>query len=84
MKKSKLIIVLISVIVVFFSMTACSSESQPADTSESKTADEKTYTIRFGSMNPAEDHKYSVITKAWFNYLTEKSGGRIKFQEYFQ
>jgi TRAP-type C4-dicarboxylate transport system substrate-binding protein len=34
-------------------------------------------------MNPAEDNKYAVVAKAWFNYLKDASDGQLQFEEYY-
>ncbi|MDR1573162.1 MAG: TRAP transporter substrate-binding protein DctP [Clostridiales Family XIII bacterium] len=57
--------------------------SQDSQASDAVGGGGETFTLSFSSVNPAEDNKYKVVAQAWFNYLEQESGGRIKVNAYF-
>ena len=46
-------------------------------------ASSRTITLRFSSMNPAPDHKYSVVWRAYANAVREATNGAIIFEEFY-
>jgi len=74
---------------MIISLAACNSTGSTgstasvAPTEPSQNTTDETYTIRFSSMNPSEDNKYSVVCKAWFNYIEEQTNGAVQFEEYY-
>ncbi len=88
--KSTLIIAsVLLVLVMLMGIVGCSTKapaSAPAEKPPTSTASpdkNKVYKLTFSSFNSAEDNKSKVISKWWFKWLNEESGGRIEVTSYF-